>query len=313
MIFCPVPKIGTTTWKSYFGRVSGRLKKANWTKEQDGPKHLKDYTTNEARYRLKNYMKVMVARHPLDRLVSAYNDKLVQTFGMGYLKPLIIDRVRHGISHIPHNDYKKYFRPDRRFGKPADPILRNHMRHYDYNNGRSEGNPYHVNFTEFLLFISYHNIKADKHWQTLQYMCQPCDINYDVILKVESIERDSHHVIQKMAEVSSIYDYTELQDLHSLRHVNQSEHSPTWDESVGFVENIFRHDSDQSKYKARANPMTNPFVLQKLPEFLSVPDELLAYVIRTLYWDDMVMFGYDFNMKHRLAECSFKYNGHSCC
>ena len=48
-----MPKIGTTTWKHC---LSGASKKAKET-----------------------YLKVMVARYLLDRLISAYNDKLVES------------------------------------------------------------------------------------------------------------------------------------------------------------------------------------------------------------------------------------------
>ena len=298
IIFCPIPKVGVTTWNDFFKKVLG-FPAPGWTKELNGTKKLMEYTPEEAKYRLKNYLKVMVARHPIDRLVSAYNDKFLHMIYKEYLRPLAIDTVRHGITNIPQADYVTFFHPG---GKPRDPILKEHVRNYDrYINPLEEGNPYRVNFTEFLAFISHHEEDRNKHWELLDTMSSPCDVNYDVILKVETIDRDSQYVIKKMADVASIRGQTRLPDKHSLRKVE----TPVWNPNLveGYIQQAL---SDNTKSPIK------PWVMRELPEYNQVPRDLIIHILKQ-YWDDMIMFGYDFNMDQKLTECSFEHEGSACC
>ena len=310
LIYCPISKIGSTTWLRYLNSAMGHGE-LNHTTDQS-IKRLSMYSAEEADYRLKNYMKIMVARHPLDRLVSAYNDKVGQsgqTDQMEYLRPLIIDRVRNGITHISPDQYKKYFRADRLYGVPDDPILKQHLEHYDdYVRVNEIGNPYRVNFTEFILYVTQHAVgRVTEHWITMEHTCWPCYINYDVILKMETITDDSEYVIKHMESVAPVLGYKHLPHLHSHRSFNQN----TWDstEVYGYIQNKLMKKSQTEKPPR----FSHPLIIKQLAEFQDVSKDLIKHLLEKVYWNDMIMFGYDFNIVKRLAECSFEDNDHSCC
>jgi carbohydrate 4-sulfotransferase 8 len=86
VIFCIHAKVGSSTWFNILANNSAPEKYAH---KGNSDLHLvfrrynitsladNIYTREDILYRLKNYYKVMPVRHPFDRLVSAYRDKLV--------------------------------------------------------------------------------------------------------------------------------------------------------------------------------------------------------------------------------------------
>ncbi len=102
--------------------------------------------------RLQEYTKLIVVRHPLDRLVSAYNDKF----------------VAH--SKIPLHMNKTFVHI---FGATAVELINGVPR---------------ITFQQFLLLIRH--FQGDRHWGTYVGICQPCRVQYDSILKLETLESD---------------------------------------------------------------------------------------------------------------------------
>ena len=304
LILCPIPKIGVSTWRSYLMRATGHEDRL-WTEENRGTKMLSEYSPEEAEYRLQNYLKVIVARHPLDRLLSAFNDKFVESQYRVFLRPFIVDHCRRGIKHIPKDDYRTYFR---RNSHPEDPILKEHVDHYrEYLATKNKQNPYRINFTEFLLYVSTTNKGTrNPHWRSIELMCQPCDVSYDVILKMETMDRDSQYIIDKMASVHAVYGHTKLSDLHSLRDTKQTKWniSPT----RGYVQNLLMKNRSFPRYNATHKPL----ILRELSDYFQMPDNLIQDIIK-IYQNDMVMFGYDFNTQKMQAECSYEESGLTCC
>ena len=308
LIYCPIPKIGSTTWARYLNSAMGHGKLNNTAGQVT--KSLSMYTDEEAEYRLTNYMKILVVRHPLDRLVSAYKDKIYQPGQMEYLRPLIIDRVRHGITHISPAQYKKYFRADRLYGVPDgvpdDPILKQH--YDDYLRVNEIGNPYRVNFTEFILYVTQHAVgRVTVHWITMEHTCWPCDINYDVILKMETLTEDSEYVIKHMESVAPVSGDKHLPHLHSHRSINLSTSNST--NVSGYIQKVLMKKYLIEKHARK----TTPWIIKQFPEFQDVPKDLIEHLLLKVYWNDMVMFGYDFNIDRGLAECSLEDYGKSCC
>ena len=302
LIYCTIPKIGSTTWARFLNSAMGHGKLNNAADQET--KSLSMYTDEEAEYRLKNYMKIMVARHPLDRLVSAYIDEVYKKKQYEYLRPLIIDRVRHGITHISPDQYKKYFRADRLYGVPDDPILKQHLEHYDdYIRVDEIGNPYRVNFTEFILYVTHHAVgRVTTHWITMEHTCWPCEINYDVILKMETLTEDSEYVIKHMETVAPVSGDTHLPLLNSHR---TAANRGSWDPAkiTGYIQ----------KRSINQTVKNSVWVVKQLPEYQDVPNDLIEHLLSKVYWNDMLMFGYDFNMEQRLSECSYEYNSQPCC
>lgn len=105
--------------------------------------------------KLSKTKKFLVVRHPFERLLSAYRDKL---------------------EHIEGREY--YYR---RFGRHIT---------YKYRKNKKENDTrLEPLFVEFLEFIAKENY-FDEHWVPYHETCMPCDIKYDYILKFESLNEE---------------------------------------------------------------------------------------------------------------------------
>ena len=75
VIFCYIPKVACSQWKRVFLALDNRT---DVDDVHDG-KHYKflfnDYSDEDIKVRLQSYFKFLFVREPLERLLSAYNDK----------------------------------------------------------------------------------------------------------------------------------------------------------------------------------------------------------------------------------------------
>ena len=92
-VACLPHKAGSSSWKTILLNNSAEkplpsdfkmeklrkdtIVKSKWEPENFGIKRLSDYNGNARQRILKDYYKFMVVRHPLDRLLSCYMDKIV--------------------------------------------------------------------------------------------------------------------------------------------------------------------------------------------------------------------------------------------
>ena len=75
MIYCVIPKVGTTTWKKVLAHPRAIRPGTNrWIMW----KRFSNYTEEERSKRLKTYFKFVFVREPLQRLLSAYKNKFIQ-------------------------------------------------------------------------------------------------------------------------------------------------------------------------------------------------------------------------------------------
>ncbi|KAK3755476.1 hypothetical protein QZH41_005970, partial [Actinostola sp. cb2023] len=94
VLYCYVPKVACSNWKRVMAVLDG---KANSTDEIGQVPHstfkrLSRYPPAEIQYRLENYYKFMFAREPLQRVVSAYKDKLTgnnEYYATNFVKQII--------------------------------------------------------------------------------------------------------------------------------------------------------------------------------------------------------------------------------
>lgn len=55
-------------------------------------------------------------------------------------------------------------------------------------------------FREFVLYLidnSKNKTDFDEHWAPIYTFCTPCSINYTIIAKVETLQRDSEYIIRQ--------------------------------------------------------------------------------------------------------------------
>lgn len=203
VIFCPVPKAASTSWKHLLIELSQNEEKANTSKVHDyeylrhlGIHRFSDFTLDDIKEKLTAYFKLLSVRHPLHRLVSAYMDKmLTDTWYKPHLRPYIIERYRYGIENRSMDHYINMFR-----GSMTGDI---------YLPPFNKGSPHRVTFPEYVKFVAdtfnTMEILPDIHVLPIIQLCQPCTLQYDYIATLESIEEDARYVIDKLnSETKSV-------------------------------------------------------------------------------------------------------------
>ena len=164
ILYCTIPKVGTTTWKRVLGNLRG-LKENIYIHRGDLWQRLSQYTEEQISERIQTYFKFLFVREPLHRLLSAYKDKFM--------------RRDRNCSNLARKQIVKLYRPQDY--KPGN---------YDHNN---------VTFAEFIRYFS-NDIPRNQHWRQYEQLCHPCVINYDFIGHLETLEDDAP-LLLKMAGI----------------------------------------------------------------------------------------------------------------
>ncbi|XP_071950846.1 carbohydrate sulfotransferase 11-like [Antedon mediterranea] len=172
IVYCQTPKVATVSWCKLFLVLSG-YKNYSDVLEMSAPKvsatwkkHvslLKQFTVNEQEEIMRNYTKVMFVRNPFTRLLSAYNDKLVAKNTSDF---------KHGLQKVLNHAIIKRVRPGNVTGK------------------------HDLTFGEFVKMLVSKHYYRNIHWERMYSICHPCDINYDVIGRMEDIENDSNYILK---------------------------------------------------------------------------------------------------------------------
>lgn len=168
-------QVACTNWKRVLLSLQNSETKdplsiaGNETHQANLFKTLNQYSPEEIKTRLRDYWKFMFARHPYERILSAYRNKLEESY-VDYF------RTRFGIDII------KKFRK-----KPSKESL-------------EKGHD--VRFLEFLQYISSLNVddwkkSFNEHWRPVFDLCFPCHVNYNFVGKYETLETDANYILEK--------------------------------------------------------------------------------------------------------------------
>ncbi|XP_053979705.1 carbohydrate sulfotransferase 11 isoform X1 [Hylaeus volcanicus] len=177
LLYCYVPKVACTNWKRVLMVATGKWPgsdpleiPANQAHSPGTFKRLSNYTLPEIERMLATYDKLIVVRHPLERLLSAYRNKL----------------------EAKHEKSSKYFQT--RFGKKIIKRCRRNATEESLKRGDD------VTFREFVEFITddSSNETRNEHWNPIYELCQPCLVNYNLVSKYESLVEDATEVLERM-------------------------------------------------------------------------------------------------------------------
>ena len=141
--------------------------------------YLNTYSKEDILHMLKKYFLLMVVRHPLDRLISGYRDKLAgnnTVFEKGLGKRVL-----------------RRFRP-----QASQDVIK-------------QG--WDVTFREFIQYITTSRT-LDSHFAGYQSQCFPCLIQYNYIAKLETQHVDAPYIINNYL---SGYGADDTSNLHSNR------------------------------------------------------------------------------------------------
>ncbi|XP_014093434.2 carbohydrate sulfotransferase 11 isoform X1 [Bactrocera oleae] len=170
IIWCNVFKAGSSSWMYNFNILAGyspeflqRTKEVFLTLARDRYPRL---TIEKLREAQNDSLTFMIARHPFERLLSAYRDKIVYA--------------------IPHSYHDKLGRR----------IVRKYRsKNLDMNTPRY---PTFPEFVRWLLKqIQLGILQMDMHFISSTLFCTPCLINFDVIMKFDTLDEDQLYLITK--------------------------------------------------------------------------------------------------------------------
>ncbi|XP_069186250.1 carbohydrate sulfotransferase 11 isoform X2 [Procambarus clarkii] len=182
-IYCYVPKVACTNWKRMMMILSGRTNETNPLNISSSIPHEEGVLTRLSgsrmkssllNYKLRTYTKFLIVRHPMERLVSAYRNKLV-------------------INSTSAADFK------RRYGMM---IMKKYRKGASTLNITKNGHG--VTFAEFVSYLTDTGTRQDnfetlnEHWAPYVDLCHPCTIKYNIIGKYETLEEDSEYILRKI-------------------------------------------------------------------------------------------------------------------
>ncbi|XP_066978991.1 carbohydrate sulfotransferase 11-like [Macrobrachium rosenbergii] len=107
--------------------------------------------------KLENYKKFIVVRHPIERLVSAYFDKIHHKEGKLPMQRKVLPFVRKTRKNATVTD---------------------------------------ITWPEFVSFVVRKGGRLNAHWMPYESLCLPCQIDYDFILKFETLDEDAEGLLR---------------------------------------------------------------------------------------------------------------------
>ncbi|XP_075215151.1 carbohydrate sulfotransferase 11-like [Lycorma delicatula] len=177
LIWCNVFKAASTSWMYNFNVLAGYkpvfLRRSNVVPLQLARRRYPRPSLSELQAALNDSLAFLIVRHPFERLLSAYRDK-----------------IQYALPNTPHqklgNDIIQKYRHTKK-SKSAK-ILKS----------RPTNNPRWPTFPEFVQYlvdVQHKGDSLDMHWIPMTEFCTPCQIDFDVIAKFETLQEDQKYLI----------------------------------------------------------------------------------------------------------------------
>ena len=222
VLYCYVPKIATSSMKQLLANRNSM--------KPSKPMSAIDYAA-ERQYKLEHYKTILVVRNPFERLYSAYVDKFINRYKR-------------------HQSFKKY----RNATNEMFPDVK-----------ESHASSLFITFEQFLKMITLakktphlhylDKARNDEHWATIYNRCAPCQVRYDFILKLHTINHDKELILP-------LFNVTDL---------------PSNNAMTSHTENVFN--------------VTIPDIMTA---YRNVKLDIIQE-IKTIYKRDLELFGYGFD------------------
>ncbi|XP_064598682.1 uncharacterized protein LOC135465387 [Liolophura sinensis] len=179
LAYCPVPKIASTFWSNLL------LENKLWEEPTSHHDRLADVGANKSTLHLRNlefdvgywflkhYKSILLVRNPYTRLLAAFIDK--------------------------------FYSPNPLYWKLGKLIIRKFRPNAGALSLRCGQN---VKFSEFVKYVIF-DIKrgnSDQHWKPIYQRCSPCQLEYDIIAKLETISTEGDYIIRRYLPQTTFKD-----------------------------------------------------------------------------------------------------------
>ncbi|XP_049877189.1 carbohydrate sulfotransferase 11 isoform X2 [Pectinophora gossypiella] len=155
----------------------------------------------------------LIVRHPLERLASAYNDKIVHAWPKSLhdiLGRRIVQRYR-----------KKMAVPGKPLPKQTYPVFEE--------------------FVAYILDEKKAGRSLDMHWTPYTDFCTPCKFDFDVILKFETLDEDQRFLIQ-LARLQNVVKPVWKNGYGNTRHDLSTLYSRLHRSQLDGLYNLYKYD-----------------------------------------------------------------------
>lgn len=295
-IYCLVSKVSCTSWKRVLLWMTGKVP-SHFTSMYNLPigyihnHKYNDQVVNrmvnfdepemERRLRGGDYYKFMFVREPVDRLVSAYRDKV------------LIDPTYHAVGDyiVKHHRSTRPAANESLSSNVADssksPVSSQSI---DRNQSllsatvSPDNKPTFAEFIDYVLTQRSIGKKLDRHWRPQAELCSPCLVDYDFIGHQETLHADAEHVIDVLRHRKTTNLTT--QELPSKYNDIRF---PDSDTSRGYDEVEFQQRKQERKLKS------SRYIGDLLAQ---LSDETLRRIV-DLYETDYELFGFDRPVRHQ--------------
>nr|CAI5818783.1 unnamed protein product [Callosobruchus analis] len=184
LLYCYVPKVACTNWKRVLMVLTGESNAtnlidipANVAHSENSTLRLSQLEHSEIRNVLEEYTMFLVARHPFERLLSAYRNKFVDK--------------------LPSS---KYFQS--RYGRYIIKRFRSKPLKKDLKSGDN------VTFREFIRYLLLEGATSNEHWTPIYNLCHPCSFNYSFVGQYETISEDAKTVLAMVNAPDVVFPVT---------------------------------------------------------------------------------------------------------
>ncbi|XP_049281555.1 carbohydrate sulfotransferase 11-like [Anopheles funestus] len=168
--WCNIFKAASSTWMYYFNILGGYsvqyLQRTKASPIDLARKRFPRPTANELNDYISNTISFLIVREPFERLLSAYRNKLEGC----------------------RNKYYKLL---------GEQIVKKFRKTHPLKGAKTPHGPTFREFLEFLVSHYRSGGRFDEHWSPVYSFCTPCSINFTLIAKMETFQRDSEYIIRQ--------------------------------------------------------------------------------------------------------------------
>ena len=146
------------------------------------------FSTNPYPVKNNNLINFMTVRHPYERLVSAYRDKVEHADKIQFYNKI------GSFAKLKYRQIPPHLEANRELlAAASDKVIRSHGAP---NPDNPFNNPLGPTFVEFSSARLLDRINDD-HWASYETYCAPCAMNYNMIVKFETLHRDNMYIMER--------------------------------------------------------------------------------------------------------------------